>query len=385
MAESLYDHLGVAKTATAEEIRKAYRKLARKHHPDVNPGDAAAEAAFKKISVAYDVLSDEKKKKAYDEFGDASLQSGFDPGKAREYARWQDAHRRRASQFGDEQGPVEFDLGELFGRRAQRGPARGNDLHASVDIELRQAMAGTEMTADLPGHGSVRIRIPKGADTGDTLRVPGKGAAGRNGGPPGDLVIETVVRPHPLVRREGLDLHLTLPVTLAEAYGGASIEVPTFDGPVTLKIPPAHAAAREAAPARQGCRPQGRARRHDRRARRPDAGPSRRRTRRCGARSRQALHDAGSGGPCAMTRYTYQHLLELVEGDRELLVHLVDEGLIERRDDLVSVDVDAVLLARTLWRDLDVEWPGIEIIVKLTAQLAAARRRIQELEAALAK
>ena len=86
-----------------------------------------------------------------------------------------------------------------------------------------------------------------------------------------------------------------------------------------------------------------------------------------------------------MSRYTYQHLLELVEGDRELLVHLVEEGLIERRDDLVSVDVDAVLLARTLWRDLEVEWPGIEIIVKLIAQLAAARRRIEELEAALAK
>ena len=86
-----------------------------------------------------------------------------------------------------------------------------------------------------------------------------------------------------------------------------------------------------------------------------------------------------------MSRYTYQHLLELVEGDRELLVHLVEEGLIERRDDLVSIDVDAVLLARTLWRDLEVEWPGIEIIVKLIAQLAAARRRIEELEAALAK
>jgi curved DNA-binding protein len=239
MAESLYDQLGVAKTASVEDIRKAYRKLARKHHPDVNPGDARAEAAFKKISAAYDVLSDEKKRKAYDEFGEDSLQSGFDPDKAREYARWQETRQRRSSRFGDEQWPqdFDFDLGDLFGRAA-RGPGRGQDLHASVDIELRQALAGTEMTADLPGHGKVRIRIPKGADTGDTLRVPGKGAPGRGGGPPGDLVIETVVRPHPFVRRDGLDLHLTLPVTLDEAYGGASVEVPTFDGPVTLKIPP---------------------------------------------------------------------------------------------------------------------------------------------------
>jgi DnaJ-class molecular chaperone len=120
---------------------------------------------------------------------------------------------------------------------------RGQDLHASVEIDLRQAIEGTEMTADLPGHGTVRVRIPKGADTGDTLRVPGKGAPGRNGGPAGDLVIEMDVRPHPLFRREGLDLYMTLPVTVNEAYNGASVDVPTFDGPVVLKIP-AHAQQR---------------------------------------------------------------------------------------------------------------------------------------------
>ncbi len=238
MAESLYETLGVAKTATADEIRKAYRKLARKHHPDVNPGDASAEASFKKVSAAYDVLSDDKKRKAYDEFGEASLQSGFDADKARDYARWQQTRERRSSRFGDSEGPVDFDLSDLFGGRVPRGPARGADLHASVDIDQRQAIEGSELTADLPGHGTVRVRIPKGADTGDTLRVPGKGSPGRNGGPPGDLVIETIVRPHPFVRREGLDLYLTLPVTANEAYNGASIDVPTFEGPVVLKIPP---------------------------------------------------------------------------------------------------------------------------------------------------
>lgn len=238
MAESLYETLGVEKTASTEEIRKAYRKLARQHHPDVNPGDPSAEVAFKKIAAAYDVLSDQEKRKAYDEFGDASLQSGFDPDKAREYARWQESRERRASGFSDAPGPVDFDLSDLFQRQAPRGPSRGRDLYTSIEIELRQAVEGTELTADLPNHGTVQIRIPKGADNGDTLRVRGKGALGSNGGPPGDLVIEVFVHPHPLCRREGLDLHLTLPLMLSEAYNGASVDVPTFDGSVTLKIPP---------------------------------------------------------------------------------------------------------------------------------------------------
>lgn len=237
MAESLYETLDVAKTATADEIRKAYRKLARKYHPDVNPGDPSAEASFKKVAAAYGVLSDESKRKAYDEFGDAALQSGFDPEKAREYERWQESRTRRTSGFGGTEGPIDFDLSDLFQRQAPRGPSRGPDFYTSMDIDLRQAVAGTELTADLPNHGTVHIRIPRGADTGDTLRVRGKGAPGRDGGPAGDLVIETIVRPHPLVRREGLDLYLTLPITLNEAYNGRSVNVPTFDGMVVLKIP----------------------------------------------------------------------------------------------------------------------------------------------------
>jgi curved DNA-binding protein len=242
MAESLYETLGVAKTASADDLRKAYRKLARKYHPDVNPGDKTAESKFKSISAAYEVLSDDKKRKAYDEFGDASLQGGFDPEKAREYARWQNTRQQRSSQFTEE-GPVDFDFSEFFGglrggKRAARGPMRGGDMTAQVEIDLRQAIEGTELVADLPGHGTVRVRIPKGADTGSVLRVPGKGSPGRSGGPPGDLLIETVLRPHKFLRREGLDLHLTLPVTIDEAYNGASVDVPTFDGSVVLKIPP---------------------------------------------------------------------------------------------------------------------------------------------------
>ncbi len=233
MAESLYDILGVAKDATDDAIRKTYRKLARKHHPDVNPGDKAAEDKFKRMASAYEVLSDAKKRAAYDEFGEASLQGGFDAVKAREYSRWQ--HGRQQTQ-GFNRGPAEFDFAELFNR--SRGPSRGSDMRASMQMELQQVIAGTEVSLDVPTHGTVRVRIPSGAEDGSVIRIPGKGAPGARGGPPGDLVIDIGVKPHPRVRREGLDLHMDLPVTLDEAYNGASIEVPTFEGNVVLKIPP---------------------------------------------------------------------------------------------------------------------------------------------------
>ncbi len=240
MAANLYETLGVKRDASVEDIRKAYRKLAKKHHPDINPGNKAAEDRFKAVSAAYEVLSDPKRRAEYDEFGDAALQSGFDPAKAREYARWQE-RRTASSGFGaggpfGGGGPVEFDFAELFNRR--RGPTRGQDIHATFQMDLRQAVEGAEVSIDVPEQGTVRVRIPPGADTGSVIRLPGKGAPGVRGGPPGDLVIETEVRPHPVVRRDGLDLYLTLPVTLDEAYHGASVEVPTFDGTVVLKIPP---------------------------------------------------------------------------------------------------------------------------------------------------
>jgi curved DNA-binding protein len=240
MAESLYDIIGVAKTATADEIRKAYRKLARKHHPDVNPGDKRAEERFKKVSAAYDVLSDDKKRAAYDEFGDESLAGGFDPDKARAYAAEQQRRSRaRSYRPPDDEGPIEFDFGELFGRgRGRATVMRGPDLHASVEMDLRQAIAGGEVALDIPGQGTVRVRIPPGADDGSVIRIAGKGAPGVGGGPPGDLVIETTVRPHPHVRRDALDLYLTLPITIDEAYNGASIDVPTFEGTIVVKVPP---------------------------------------------------------------------------------------------------------------------------------------------------
>jgi DnaJ-class molecular chaperone len=241
MAANLYETLGVKRDASTDDIRKAYRKLARKHHPDVNPGNKSAEDKFKAISSAYEVLSEPEKRKAYDEFGDASLQGNFDAGKAREYASWQQ-RRERSSGFGGDGGgfggggPTEFDFAEMFNRR--RGPSKGQDLHATFQMDLRQAVEGAEVSIDVPEQGRVRVRIPKGADTGSVIRLPGRGSPGGRGGPPGDLVIETEVLPHPVLRRDGLDLYLTLPVTLDEAYNGASVDVPTFDGTVVLKIPP---------------------------------------------------------------------------------------------------------------------------------------------------
>jgi curved DNA-binding protein len=243
-SQNLYETLGVEKGASADAIRKHYRKLARKLHPDVNPDDAKAAEKFKLITAAYEVLSDEKKRAAYDEFGDAALSGNFNAEQARAHQQWEQAARGRRARGGGGAGFGGFpgagdsggwDLNDLFGR--SRGPTKGHDLHAAVDLELRQAIEGTEVSLELPEQGSVRVRIPPGADTGSTIRIPGKGASGQRGGARGDLIIETTVRPHPRLRRENLDLHLRLPVTLDEAYNGASVEVPTFDGPVMLKIP----------------------------------------------------------------------------------------------------------------------------------------------------
>ena len=249
MSKRLYNILGVDPKATEGEIRTAYRKLARRYHPDVNPGDDEAEAKFKEVAAAFDVLSDADKRKNYDEFGEDSLKGGFDPDKARAYKHWQSSRQRGAQSFGGGgwqhaggAGPAGFDFTDLsdlfgFGGAAARGPQRGHDVHAVVDMDLRQAVHGGEVNLEVPGRKPVKVRIPRGADNGSVIRLKGKGAKAPNGGPAGDLVIETRIKPHPLVRRDGLNLYMKIPVTLDEAYNGSSIEIPTFDGQVKLQIP----------------------------------------------------------------------------------------------------------------------------------------------------
>ncbi|RME26510.1 MAG: J domain-containing protein [Deltaproteobacteria bacterium] len=238
MSESLYDILGVSRTATDAEIKKAYRRLARKHHPDVNPGDPEAEERFQKISAAYDVLGDPKRRALYDEFGEDSTRVGFDPEQARAHKRWQEQTRWRPGGQRARKMDEDADLFEaLFGAR-RRGPARGPDIQAELTTDFMTAALGGRRTLTFSDGRTLDVRIPPGVDDGGSIRLRGKGGPGRNGGPPGDLIITLRVQPHPVFRREGLDLHIDLPITVVEAVRGADIEVPTLDGRVVLKVPP---------------------------------------------------------------------------------------------------------------------------------------------------
>lgn len=243
-SRDLYAVLGVEKAASQDEIRQAYRALARKFHPDVNPGDRQAETQFKEASAAYEVLSDGEKRKLYDEFGEEGLKGGFDPEQARTYQKWRQTRESAGRPFTAEHYE-DFDLSDLFGGDFHtHGPRhtrsrRGHDAVASLELTLLQALQGTEVSLVAPsGEQEVTVRIPPGAADGDRLRVPGRGMAGVGGGPSGDLLVEVHVRPHPHFHRDNLDLTLRLPVTLEEAYCGARVDVPTPDGSVTLKIPP---------------------------------------------------------------------------------------------------------------------------------------------------
>jgi molecular chaperone DnaJ len=312
MAKDLYQILGVSKDASQEEIKKAYRKLARKWHPDINPGNKEAEQKFKEISQAYDCIGDTKKRKLYDEFGEDGLQAGFDAEKAKEYKKWssfQEAGRQRAGQdFGQYQSYEDI-FGDLFGG-VRGGPgatmaARGRDAEHDMTIDLISALKGfkTDLSMQLvkkcpechgsgidphstlttcptcngsgrlnvaegpihftkpcpqcQGHGKkgkgcsqcggsgqvlgvekVRVTIPQGVKEGSRVRVAGKGGPGLNGGKPGDLYLIIHVKPHPLLKREGDNLLMEVPITVREAMAGGTITIPIIDGQVRVKVPP---------------------------------------------------------------------------------------------------------------------------------------------------
>ena len=256
MDDELYSVIGVSKDASEKELKKAYRKRAREFHPDLNPGDDEAEARFKKLSAAYEVLSDPKKRALYDEFGADAEKIGYDPERAEEYRQWQRRAQASAGFRGGAGGPfggaggasyadLEDLLGDLFRRQGgrPRGPTPGGDIEASLMVSFRDAVLGSTAAIELPavdGSGSTRVSltIPKGVQDGQRLRLRGKGQPGREGGPAGDLYVRIQVSEHPVFRREDRDLHVEVPVTIPEAMVGARVEVPLLDGSVRVKVPP---------------------------------------------------------------------------------------------------------------------------------------------------
>ncbi|MFT5442155.1 MAG: DnaJ-class molecular chaperone [Myxococcota bacterium] len=254
-SKDFYEIIGVARDADRQTIQKAYRKLARKYHPDLNPGDKGAEERFKKIASAWAVLSDDSKRSSYDEFGEISLEAGFDAENARKRKEAFGAEfgTRGRDHHGATDGEFHFgDIDDLFGRMYSREGhqqstfrLRGADLEASLELDFLEAVRGGEKTLSLsrqePGGAasvdSVTIRIPPGVNSNGRLRIPGKGSPGIGGGEAGDLWVALRVRPHRVFRREGNNLTLDLPISVREAILGAQVDVPTLDGRATLTVP----------------------------------------------------------------------------------------------------------------------------------------------------
>ena len=290
--EDYYQLLGVPRNASEDDIKKSFRRLAMKYHPDKNPDNPEAEEQFKKIKEANDVLSDPQKRSAYDQFGHAGVDPSMGGGAG-----------FGGAGFGDIFGDV---FGDIFGGRGGRGgPQRGSDLRYNLDVSLEDAVAGTEVKIPVPtlvvckpcdgsgaakgssvtacptcnGHGAVRmqqgffavqqtcpncrgsgkqiknpckschgngrtqetktlsVKIPAGVDTGDRIRLSGEGEAGEAGAPPGDLYVQVNVKEHPIFTRDGANLYCEVPISFPKACLGGEVEVPTLSGKVALKIP----------------------------------------------------------------------------------------------------------------------------------------------------
>jgi curved DNA-binding protein len=245
-----YDILGVNKKASDEEIKRAYRKMAMKYHPDRNPNKKEAEERFKEINEAYAVLSDKEKRKQYDTFGAEGFRQRFTQ---EDIFRGFDfdeilsglfgGRGRREFRFGGRGG---FDFGDLFSGQGGyqdtgRMPQKGEDILYELSISLEEAASGGEKRVSYRKNGRVEevsVKIPKGIPTGKKLRLAGKGMQGRNGGPSGDLYLQISVREHPIFTREGDDLVVEKEVNFSEAVLGTTVEVPTLEGKKRVKVPP---------------------------------------------------------------------------------------------------------------------------------------------------
>ncbi len=251
MSEDLYKILGVSRNASEDEIRKAYKKLARENHPDVKPDDKAAAERFREVQEAYAVLGDKEKREQYDQFGKTfrggprTWNTGSGP---------VDLGDIFSGQFGD--GGASIDLGDLFGgafgggggggRRSRqpqpRRPSKGQNRQAEITVPFQVAAEGGkhELPASVGGHGEkLAVTIPAGIASGKSIRLAGQGQPGQHGGPSGDLLVKVNVAPHPYFRREGNNVLIDVPITVSEAALGAKIEVPTIsEGNVVVTIPP---------------------------------------------------------------------------------------------------------------------------------------------------
>jgi len=236
-----YDTLGVRRDASADDIKKAYRKLAKSLHPDLNPGKPEVERRFKEVSAAYDLLSDQEKRGKYDR-GEVDAQ-----GNPRADHAYRDAWARgrgAGAGVGPDMG-AGFDPSDIFeevfgggkGRRRGGFRARGADVTYALTIDFLEAARGGTRRIKLADGRTLDVNIPPGTEDGQTLRLKGQGTPGLGGGTPGDAYIEISVTPHHLFRREGNDVHVEAPVAIQEALLGASIEVPTIDGRVKVKLP----------------------------------------------------------------------------------------------------------------------------------------------------
>ncbi|MAL78374.1 MAG: molecular chaperone DnaJ [Sneathiella sp.] len=232
--KNLYSILGVAKGASQQDIKSAYRKLAKKHHPDTNPGDTKVEEKFKEISAAYSILGDEKQRARYDngeidESGQERM-AGFRGG--------------RGSAAGGGFGGAEDIFSEIFGNFRGGGfrgrvPEKGRDRKFAIELDFLQAALGEKRRLTMGDGGrTLDVAIPPGVIDGQQIRLRGQGEAGVAGGPSGDILINVTVRPHSFFRRDGQNVLIELPISLPEAVLGATVKVPTVDGTVNLKVPP---------------------------------------------------------------------------------------------------------------------------------------------------
>mgnify|MGYP001106156450 FL=1 len=236
MSDDLYTVLGIARGAQDDEIRRAYRRLAKELHPDVRPDDPAASERFKRVTAAYDILGDATKRRRYD---DGEIDAQGEP--VRTYARnGAGAGGGWANGFGGRDTGVTDIFSDLLGARGTRGPGfslRGQDVRYTLEVDFMEAVGGAKKRVTMPEGGTLDLTVPEGVSDGQVLRLKGKGAPGLRGGENGDALVEIHIRPHPKFKRLGNDILLELPITIDEAVLGGKIEVATISGRVALQIP----------------------------------------------------------------------------------------------------------------------------------------------------